>query len=426
MDLVPKIEDANKLEAIKSPTTIAHQPLQISNSIQSKVAQAPNSQTVTTVQPASSPQPKPLQVLATSQLGSIEPAALVIIPQHPATTSTTPPKAVTTLSTRPPQSITTTGINSVPAHVTLTTAPIQSAPLQIHAPVTPQLPNISQIPITAHQQPIAPITQPTVTNRPPSTLPVVPITTTSAIVKPEPNKYICCLLDNGVRCDRVAGNASFSARIQKMIATKKVNLTLDPTVRHAYICDQHKSILTVAKKSTPLVRDTKSNARNYAANNNSNTLPSQPDMNYNDFTLRQQALQHPVNLDLLGNQNRLTNNHTGTINNLPVRQGAQIAFSHYPANHHNQVGFDPTGGDNVPSSSGGVDVDLQQLQVNTLRRYKRHFRVQTRPGLNKLQLAESLKSHFRTLPIIEKEAITYFVYIVKCYRNKLDHNPKAD
>uniref|UniRef100_A0A4W5LM08 SAP30 like n=1 Tax=Hucho hucho TaxID=62062 RepID=A0A4W5LM08_9TELE len=34
------------------------------------------------------------------------------------------------------------------------------------------------------------------------------------------------------------------------------------------------------------------------------------------------------------------------------------------------------------------EVDLFQLQVNTLRRYKRHYKLQTRPGLNKAQLAE--------------------------------------
>lgn len=34
------------------------------------------------------------------------------------------------------------------------------------------------------------------------------------------------------------------------------------------------------------------------------------------------------------------------------------------------------------------DVDLYSLQVNTLRRYKRHYKLSTRPGLNKVQLAE--------------------------------------
>lgn len=34
------------------------------------------------------------------------------------------------------------------------------------------------------------------------------------------------------------------------------------------------------------------------------------------------------------------------------------------------------------------EVDLYHLQVNTLRRYKRHYKVPTRPSLNKAQLAD--------------------------------------
>lgn len=34
------------------------------------------------------------------------------------------------------------------------------------------------------------------------------------------------------------------------------------------------------------------------------------------------------------------------------------------------------------------EVDWIQLQVNTLRRYKRHYKVPTRPGLNKQGLAD--------------------------------------
>lgn len=40
------------------------------------------------------------------------------------------------------------------------------------------------------------------------------------------------------------------------------------------------------------------------------------------------------------------------------------------------------------------EVDLYQLQVNTLRRYKRHFKVSTRPGLNKAQLADVSTTEF--------------------------------
>ncbi len=33
-------------------------------------------------------------------------------------------------------------------------------------------------------------------------------------------------------------------------------------------------------------------------------------------------------------------------------------------------------------------IDFFQMPVNTLRRYKRHYKLQTRPGLNKAQLAD--------------------------------------
>ncbi|KOB60785.1 SIN3-associated polypeptide 30, partial [Operophtera brumata] len=59
------------------------------------------------------------------------------------------------------------------------------------------------------------------------------------------------------------------------------------------------------------------------------------------------------------------------------------------------------------------EVDWFQLQLNTLRRYKRHYKVQTRPGLNKAQLADAL-------PVNEKEIMTYFIYMVKTNGNKLD------
>ncbi|XP_037943086.1 histone deacetylase complex subunit SAP30 homolog [Teleopsis dalmanni] len=64
--------------------------------------------------------------------------------------------------------------------------------------------------------------------------------------------------------------------------------------------------------------------------------------------------------------------------------------------------------------------DLYQLQVNTLRRYKRHYKVQTRPGMKRAQLADTIMKHFKTIPIKEKEIITYFVYMVKSNANKLD------
>ncbi|KAK5644297.1 hypothetical protein RI129_008142 [Pyrocoelia pectoralis] len=66
------------------------------------------------------------------------------------------------------------------------------------------------------------------------------------------------------------------------------------------------------------------------------------------------------------------------------------------------------------------EVDLYQLQVNTLRRYKRHYKVPTRPGLNKAQLADTLMKHFKTIHVREKDVLTFFIYTVKTNSNKLD------
>ena len=33
-------------------------------------------------------------------------------------------------------------------------------------------------------------------------------------------------------------------------------------------------------------------------------------------------------------------------------------------------------------------MDFLQLQMNTLRRYKRHYKLQLKPGTNKIQLVE--------------------------------------
>ncbi|KAH7968349.1 hypothetical protein HPB52_007961 [Rhipicephalus sanguineus] len=58
--------------------------------------------------------------------------------------------------------------------------------------------------------------------------------------------------------------------------------------------------------------------------------------------------------------------------------------------------------------------------------YKRHYKVPMRPGLNKAELADTLARHFRTIPIAEKEAITFFIYMVKNNKNKLDQKNGSD
>ncbi|CAH2002419.1 unnamed protein product [Acanthoscelides obtectus] len=148
-----------------------------------------------------------------------------------------------------------------------------------------------------------------------------------------PTDQICCLIENGERCAKPAGNASYSKRVQKTVTQRRLNLNIDNSARHIYICDFHKMIIQCAR-------------------NKRRRKDSEDDSNETDT--------------------------------------------------------------DVP------EVDLYQLQVNTLRRYKRHYKVPMRQGLNKAQLADALMKHFKTIPVKEKEVVTFFIYTVKTNANKLD------
>ncbi|NXC19656.1 SP30L deacetylase, partial [Corythaeola cristata] len=139
-------------------------------------------------------------------------------------------------------------------------------------------------------------------------------------------------IDDGDRCVRPAGNASFSKRIQKSISQKKLKLDID------------KSVSSGLRRSCP-------------------PPPSPP--------------EEPAGRALPS-----------------------------PARHRTAV-------------------DLFQLQVNTLRRYKRHYKLQTRPGLNKAQLAETVSRHFRNIPVNEKETLAYFIYMVKNNKSRLDQKSES-
>lgn len=55
---------------------------------------------------------------------------------------------------------------------------------------------------------------------------------------------ICCLLDEGERCTRPAGNASYSKRIQKTVTQRRLKLNLDQVVR---LMDMKNSIKNIIR-----------------------------------------------------------------------------------------------------------------------------------------------------------------------------------
>ncbi|XP_072371862.1 histone deacetylase complex subunit SAP30L isoform X1 [Scyliorhinus torazame] len=195
--------------------------------------------------------------------------------------------------------------------------------------------------------------------------------------------HICCLVDDGERCNRPAGNASFSKRIQKSISQKKLKLETDKNVRHLYICDFHKGFIQSVR-----------NKRKRKGSDDDGGDSPDHDAESPEFSL-------------------LLNDPLLELHALP----AKPPFCHSPVIPLDEL---------LPITHliEYVKVDLFQLQVNTLRRYKRHFKLQTRPGLNKAQLAETISRHFRTIPVNEKETLAYFIYMVK--NDKIRHDQKPD
>ncbi|CAG0883992.1 unnamed protein product [Darwinula stevensoni] len=146
----------------------------------------------------------------------------------------------------------------------------------------------------------------------------------------------CCLVDQGDPCKKSAGNASYSKRIEKTVAQRKLKLQVDPLARHLYICDFHKNVIQLA---------------------------------------------------------RTKRKHKDSDNESNEADGDR------------------------------PEIDWLQLQLNTLRRYRKHYKLSAQPGLNKSQLTECIRKHFKNIPVSEKEVLTFFIYMIKTNRNKLDQKP---
>ncbi|XP_029304677.1 histone deacetylase complex subunit SAP30L isoform X1 [Cottoperca gobio] len=213
----------------------------------------------------------------------------------------------------------------------------------------------------------------------------------------------CCLIEDGERCGRSAGNASFSKRIQKSISQKKLKLDIDKSTnrlpgRRAGQQDPahiNLQLITTVSSNTPPLLFIKW------------LLPGKPAVLFNLSQLKQ-----PASIQSCENYQQLTVRHLYICD-------FHKNFIQSVRNKRKRKTSDD-GGESPDHDVEVPEVDLFQLQVNTLRRYKRHYKLQTRPGLNKAQLAETVSRHFRNIPVNEKETLTYFIYMVKSSKSRLD------
>jgi len=59
------------------------------------------------------------------------------------------------------------------------------------------------------------------------------------------------------------------------------------------------------------------------------------------------------------------------------------------------------------------EVDFSKLQLNVLKRYKKHFKIPTKPCLNKAELAEVNDKHFNIYTVV---IVTQYTYLVPTWK----------
>lgn len=148
-------------------------------------------------------------------------------------------------------------------------------------------------------------------------------------------QQICCLMDDDVKCTKVTGNASYNKRIETMVQTRRLKLSISQRVQHTYICDHHKNMIQ--------------NVRSKRKRRESDGEGESGDNEYDC-----------------------------------------------------------------------LEPDFYHMHVDVLRRYKRHYKLQAKSGLSKAQLSDIVGRHFKNIPVVEKEALTYFICMVKTHKSRHD------
>ena len=78
--------------------------------------------------------------------------------------------------------------------------------------------------------------------------------------------------------------------------------------------------------------------------------------------------------------------------------------------------MDSAGGGGAMANRGEKDarnltVDFTKLDMATLKRYKRHFRLKTRQNVTKTELALAVAKHFASTTVDEADTIGLFMYV---------------
>ncbi|GAB5371912.1 hypothetical protein AAMO2058_001620600 [Amorphochlora amoebiformis] len=72
----------------------------------------------------------------------------------------------------------------------------------------------------------------------------------------------------------------------------------------------------------------------------------------------------------------------------------------------------------------GLLIDLNRWEMSSLKRYRAHFKLETRPNIPKRELIEVVARHFSSLPKMrDPEVISQFLFTTRKY---LDGSDRSD
>ncbi|GFW35237.1 histone deacetylase complex subunit SAP30L [Trichonephila clavipes] len=280
------------------------------------------------------------------------------------------------------------------------------------------------------------------------------------------HNQVCCLLDEDERCTQPAGNASYNKRIQKTVAQKKLKLSIDPNARHIYICEYHKGVIQSIRNKRKRKESEEDNGlndqdmdipevdlyqlqvsalrrykRHYKIQTRQGVNKAQlaeawravtpltiqscfkksafpsPNLVDGDDTLTESNAE-PSLWEALSEQD-LTFEDYVLVDTDIAAWGALSDAEIVALDHNNTESDEDESEELTPVTLSEAKVSLNKLRNFFLQNHVDADILQASFVLEK-SIDKTLSRHFKTIPVNEKEAITYFVYMVKNNKNKLD------
>jgi histone deacetylase complex subunit SAP30 len=118
-----------------------------------------------------------------------------------------------------------------------------------------------------------------------------------------------------------------------------------------------------------------------------------------------------------------TNNNNNNNNQQQHNSKAhKTSAAHKSAKEHDDDETNNTKKSAEDKAAAALTVDFSKLDMVTLKRYKRHYRLKTRQNVTKPELAHAIAKHFATQTIDEADTISLFMYSARASADSIYHD----